>query len=333
MKVLIPFRVCVLPVLFLVSAVSYGSLSDLSEESVNSIKAIVGDEIITQGEVVKRAAVAIREAQERYQEKEFLEKLDEILKETLDELINRKVLIKEAQKLFGTDEMQMKEVEKDLDSFMKGAVKNVGSLSKYYEIAESQGINPLEKKNELKEDIMIDRIMKDNVYNKVKVQPKLLKRYYTENIDEFRQKKEVSMRQIMIKFSAHNNNKEEALSFTQQIIKRLEKGEDFPTLAKQYSDGPNAENGGLLSFDEVNEMRKDIREAVYQLKDNERSGIIASPVGYHIFKMELIKPEKVQEFEDVQEEIYKKIYREEISRLKNQYLKSLKTGIFVKVIQ
>lgn len=333
MKVLIPFRVCVLPVLFLVSAVSYGSLSDLSEERVNSIKAIVGDEIITQGEVVKRAAVAIKEAQERYQEKEFLEKLDEILKETLDELINRKVLIKEAQKLFGTDEMQMKEVEKDLDSFMKGAVKNVGSLSKYYEIAESQGINPIEKKNELKEDIMIDRIMKDNVYNKVKVQPKLLKRYYTENIDEFRQKKEVSMRQIIIKFSAHNNNKEEALSFTQQIIKRLEKGEDFPTLAKQYSDGPNAENGGLLSFDEVNEMRKDLREAVYQLKDNERSGIIASPVGYHIFKMELIKPEKVQEFEDVQEEIYKKIYREEISRLKNQYLNSLKTGIFVKVVQ
>lgn len=48
--------------------------------------------------------------------------------------------------------------------------------------------------------------------------------------------------------------------------------------------------------------------------------------------MELIKPEKVQEFEAVQEEIYKKIYREEISRLKTQYLNSLKAGVFVKVI-
>lgn len=321
------------PVVLIASPFSYGAKSDLSDESINSIKAIVGDEIITQGEIIKRAAVAIKEAQERYQEKEFLEKIDEILKETLDELINRKVLIKEAQKLFGTDEMQMKEVEKDLDSFMKGAVKNVGSLSKYYEIAEAQGINPLEKKNELKEDIMIDKIMKENVYSKVKVQPKLLRRYYNENIDEFRQKKEVSLRQIMVKFSAHDNNREKTLSLTQQILKRLEKGEDFATLAKQYSDGPNAENGGLLSFEEVNEMRKDLREAVYELKDNERSGIIASPVGYHIFKMELIKPEKVQEFEAVQEEIYKKIYREEISRLKSQYLNSLKAAIFVKVMQ
>lgn len=189
MKMLIRYSIAFLSVFFIEYAVSYGAVSDLSENSINSIKAIVGDEIITQGDVVRRAAVAIKEAQERYKEKEFLEKVDEILKDTLDELINRKVLIKEAQRIFGTDMMQMKEVEKDLDSFMKGAVKNVGSLSKYYEIAESQGINPIEKKNELKEDIMIDKIMKENVYNKVKVQPKLLRRYYTENIDEFREKK------------------------------------------------------------------------------------------------------------------------------------------------
>lgn len=208
----------------------------------------------------------------------------------------------------------------------------MGSLSKYYEIAESQGINPIEKKNELKEDIMIDKIMKENVYNKVKVQPKLLRRYYTENIDEFREKKEVSLRHIMIKFSAHNNNKEETFSVAQNVMNRIKKGEDFSALAKQYSDGQKAENGGLWTFEEVNELRKDLRDAAYNLKDNECSKIIGSPVGYHIFKMELIKPEKVQEFEAVQEEIYKKIYREEISRLKTQYLNSLKAGVFVKVI-
>lgn len=328
----IRYSVLFLSAALIASSISYGAVSDLSGNSINSIKAIVGDEIITQGDVVKHAAVAIKEAQERYQEKEFLKKVDEILKDTLDELINRKVLIKEAQRIFGTDMMQMKEVEKDLDSFMKGAVKNVGSLSKYYEIAESQGINPIEKKNELKEDIMIDKIMKENVYNKVKIQPKLLRRYYTENIDEFRQKKEVSLRHIMIKFSAHNNNKEETFSLARDVMKRIEKGEDFSALARQYSDDPNAENGGLWTFEEVNELRKDLREAAYSLKDNECSKILESPVGYHIFKMELIKPEKVQEFEEVQEEIYKKIYRDEISRLKNQYINSLKAGVFIKVV-
>ena len=317
---------------FTVSALPYAVANDVKVNSINSIKAIVDEEIITQEDVVKRAAVAIKEAQDRYRDKEFMYKIDQILKDTLEEIINRKVLIKEANKLFGTSEAMMKEVEKDLDSFVKGAVKNVGSLSKYYEIAEAQGINPIEKKNELKEDIMIDKIMKENVHDKVKVQPKLLRRYYCENIDEFRQKKEVKLRHLMVKFSAHNNNKEETLPIAQKIMKRLEKGEDFSALAKQYSDGPNTENGGLCSLEEVNELRKDLRDVVYSLKDNECSKIVESPVGYHIFKVELIKPEKIQDFEEVQDDIYKKLYREETSRLKRQYINSLKQNVFIKVI-
>jgi parvulin-like peptidyl-prolyl isomerase len=332
LKIFIKYHLLSIFIVIIAHTISYGAASNYSQQSINSIKAIVDDEIITQEDVVKHAAVAIKEAQNRYRDNELMDKIDQILKDTLEEIINRKVLFKEANKLFGTSEAMMKEVEKDLDSFVKGAVKNVGSLSKYYEIAEAQGINPIEKKNELKEDIMIDKIMKENVHDKVKVQPKLLRRYYCENIDEFRQKKEVKLRHLMVKFSAHNNNKEETFSVAQKIMKRLEKGEDFSTLAKQLSDGPNTENGGLCSFEEVNELRKDLRDVVYSLKDNECSKIIESPVGYHIFKVELIKPEKIQEFEDVQDDIYKKLYREETVRLKKQYINTLKQHVFIKVI-
>lgn len=317
---------------FVATVLSFGAANESNKNDINSIKAIVDDEIITQEEVIKRSSPAIREAQGKYQGKEFENKIGEIFKNTLDELIDRKVLIKEANKIFGTDEAKMKDLEKDLDSFVKGAVKNVGSLSKYYEISESQGINPIEKKKELREDIMIDRIVKENVYNKIIIQPKLLRCYYNENIDEFRQKKEVKLRHIMIKFSTHNNNKEETFSITHQIMKRLEKGEDFSNLAKQYSEAVHAEDGGLWSFEEVNELRKDLRDVVYSLKDNECSKIIESPVGYHIFKIELIKPAKTQEFEEVQDEIYKIIYREETFRLKHQYINSLKTGVFIKIV-
>jgi len=332
LKIFIKYYLLSIFIVIIAHTSSYGAVGNYSQNSINSIKAIVDDEIITQEDVVKRAAIAIKEAQDRYRDTELMDKIDQILKDTLEEVINRKVLIKEATKLFGTNEAMMKEVEKDLDSFVKGAVKNVGSLSKYYEISEAQGINPIEKKNELKEDIMIDKIMKENVHDKVKIQPKLLRRYYCENIDEFRQKKEVKLRHLMVKYSAHNNNKEETLSIAQKIMKRLERGEDFPTLAKQLSDGPNTENGGLCSFEEVNELRKDLRDVVYSLKDNECSKIVESPVGYHIFKVELIKPEKIQDFEEVQDDIYKKLYREETSRLKKQYINSLKQNVFIKVI-
>lgn len=321
---------------FIINVVSTccgGAVLNFNQNNINSIKAIVGDEIITQDEVVKRAAVAIKEAQERHNnDDEIIERINEILQNTLDELINRKVLIKEATRQFGTNELMMKDVEKDLDSFVKGAVKNVGSLSKYYEIAESQGINPIEKKNELKEDIMIDKIMKENVYTKVKIQPKAIRLYYREHIDEFSQKKEVKLRHIMVKFSAHNDNKDEAYSLAQKVMKLLQKGEDFVALAKQYSEGPNAEDGGLWSFEEAEELRKDLRDVVHRLKDNEYSKIVESPIGYHIFKVELVKPEMVHGFEEVQDDIYNKLYREEISKLKNQYIRGLKAGVFIKIV-
>jgi len=310
----------------------YASTLNFDKNNINSIKAVVDDQIITQGEVIKHASVAIKEAQERYKGDDIIDKINEILANTLDELIDRKVLIKEATKTYGTDEAAKKEVEKDLDSFVKGAVKNVGSLSKYYEIAEAQGISPIEKKNELKEDIMIDKIMKEHVYNKIKIQPKEMKLYYNEHIDEFSQKKEVQLRHIMIKFSAHNNKKEETLPIAQKILKLLKGGKDFAALAKQFSEGPNAENGGLWSFEEAEELMKDLRDVVHRLNDNEYSGIVESPIGYHIFKKELVKPEKIQKFEEVQSDIYSKLYREEITRLKRNYIKSLKAGVFIKIV-
>lgn len=80
-------------------------------------------------------------------------------------------------------------------------------------------------------------------------------------------------------------------------------------------------------------MRKELRDVVNSLKDNEYSKITESPVGYHIFKVELIRPEVVKKFEDVQDEIYKKLYREEIGRLKKKYILDLREDAFIKVIK
>jgi len=86
-----------------------------------------------------------------------------------------------------------------------------------------------------------------------------------------------------------------------------------------------------MSPEETNELRKDLRDIACNLKDNEYSKILESPVGYHIFRMELNRPEMTQPFETVQDEIYKKLYKEEISRLKRLYIDSLKAGLFIKV--
>ena len=50
--------------------------------------------------------------------------------------------------------------------------------------------NPLKKRAELKKDLLIEEIMRENVYRKIVVTPKGIKRYYKDHIDEFSMKRE-----------------------------------------------------------------------------------------------------------------------------------------------
>ncbi|MBE7547596.1 MAG: hypothetical protein HS127_10835 [Planctomycetia bacterium] len=70
----------------------------LNKNNLGFIRAVVDEAIITQDEVIKRSAAAIREARSKYSEEEFAKNIEKILEYTLEELIDRKLLVKEAQK-------------------------------------------------------------------------------------------------------------------------------------------------------------------------------------------------------------------------------------------
>jgi len=158
---------------------------EVNAENLNAVRVIVNGEIITEFDVRKRSYEAFRIAAQKYSQSELEQKEHEIIENAIDELIDRKILVQEAKKLLIEKPEKAEEIEKNVDSFVKGAVDEVGSLYKFYELAHKQGINPLKKRAELKEDLMIEEIMRDNVYRKIIVTPKEIKLYYQEHTDEF----------------------------------------------------------------------------------------------------------------------------------------------------
>ncbi len=69
-----------------------------------------------------------------------------------------------------------------------------------------------------------------------------------------------------------------------EIKKLLDQGKDFSALAKERSQGPNAERGGDLGPIEKGDLLPELDAAIRKLKKNQISGIIKSDLGYHIFK-------------------------------------------------
>lgn len=306
-----------------------GGMRLAAADEAGAIVAVINDKIITEYDVAKRAAIAVTEVEKKYSGAQLDQIKRQLSQDVINELIDRNVLVIEAERVFSSDESKKEEINKEMDAFLKGAVREVGSISKFYEIASKQGINPAEKKVELREDLMIDKIMREHVYTKVSVPPKDARKYYNDHIDEYQEAKKVKLRQILIRFSEYNT-KGEAEWMARQLLGRLKQGEDFATLAENYSQEPRASKGGLWDFDGVDSLRKELRDEAFRMKEGEMSPILESSVGYHIIKVEKVKPAIVRSFQSVQEEIFQKLELEYTINLRKTYIEKLKQNVVIK---
>ena len=304
-------------------------LYQTSADNLNAVRVIVNGEIITEFDIRREVAEAFQIARQKYGDIGLQQKEREILSKGIDELIDRKILVQEAKKVVLADPAKAEELEKNLDAFVKGAIEEVGSLYKFYELAHKQGINPLKKRAELKEDLLIEEIMRDNVYRKIVVTPKGIKRYYQEHTDEFSREGSLSFRQILIKFSGYKT-REDTKSVAEDILNRLKNGEEFEDLAKELSRGPHSDEGGLWESDEVKDFRKDLVAKISKLKEGEISPMIDSSLGHHIFKIEEIIPAQTLTFQQAQNEIRNMLFREGFVKKKKEYLNKLRKNVVIK---
>jgi parvulin-like peptidyl-prolyl isomerase len=73
----------------------------------------------------------------------------------------------------------------------------------------------------------------------------------------------------------------------EDILKRVQAGEDFAALAKEFSEDPGSRaQGGDLGWFGRGVMVKEFEDAAFALKQGEVSGVVESPFGYHIIKLE-----------------------------------------------
>jgi peptidyl-prolyl cis-trans isomerase D len=82
-------------------------------------------------------------------------------------------------------------------------------------------------------------------------------------------------------------------------------GKNFADLVKQYSDEQGAAQGGDLGWITRGQLMPALDAPVFALKKGDVSGIIESPLGYHIFKVDDVKEEKKTDLKEATPEIAK----------------------------
>ncbi|HRO66067.1 MAG TPA: peptidyl-prolyl cis-trans isomerase [Pseudobdellovibrionaceae bacterium] len=119
-----------------------------------------------------------------------------------------------------------------------------------------------------------------------------LRRYFEEHRAQFRKRERIYIRQIV--------TDDEAKA---ELLKAELKKTDFAALAKKYSLAPEASNGGLVGW--VEKGNVDFFDSAFSQNTGTVGGVVKSPFGYHLIKVEKKLPPSPGSFDEARPEILK----------------------------
>ena len=137
--------------------------------------------------------------------------------------------------------------------------------------------------------------------------------YYENNLDRFVTNEERKSSHILVAIDEDTTD-EQAAELIKEIQSKLET-ETFEELAKQYSDDPgSAAQGGDLGWAETGLFVPEFESALFSMNVGDTSEAVKTDFGYHLIRMDDIKPGQQQAFEDIEYELeleYSRLLAEE----------------------
>lgn len=209
----------------------------------------------------------------------------QIKKKVLDELINKKLMLQEAerQKVTVTEE----EINSEVARYKSGYTEK-----DFQNILQKQGVDYQQWLQIKKENLIVGKFLHSDIFANIEVSEAEINQYYQEHQNQYQIPEAVRVRQIV------TDTKEKA----ENIYDRLMRGENFANLARNLSISPERKEGGDLGFIPKGTYPK-VFDICFQMKPGEISQIIPSNYGYHIFKVIEFKPATQKKSFEVYEEI------------------------------
>jgi peptidyl-prolyl cis-trans isomerase C len=231
----------------------------------------------------------------------------DLKREILNKMIEREVILQEASRL-GV-EASSDEVESRVKSLLTDY-----SQKELDRALERENVNFKGWKLRIKEGLMIDKLIYQEINSKIVVTDKEIQEYYNQHKEEFHQPDQIRALQIVVE------KEEEAY----KVLEELSSGKDFKKLAQEKSISPDALEGGDLGFFSKGEMPEEFDNIVFKLKKGEISNIVISPYGFHIFKVIDKRKGGVKRLSSASEKIKKKLMMQKQNERFRIWVKGLK---------
>jgi peptidyl-prolyl cis-trans isomerase SurA len=296
---------------------------------VEEVVARVNNDIITRSELDKARSSAADGAREdcngRCTPEQLQVAVEDSQKYALRDLIDQSLL---AQRGKDMDINVEPEVVKQLDQIrQKNNLKDLDDLEK---AVSSSGVNWEDFKNNIKNRILTQEVIRREVGSHINITHDEEMKYYEEHKKDFVRPEQVALSAIEIKTEGKKESEiPELKAKAQKLLDRVKEGEDFGELAKRFSDGATAQQGGYLGQYKRGELSKELEDIVFKMNRNQLTDVIETKQGFLVLKVLEHYEEGEQSFEKVENEIQDHLYQQKMEPALREYLKTLREQSYV----
>jgi peptidyl-prolyl cis-trans isomerase SurA len=259
------------------------------------------------------------------------DKVDEVYKEKqkdlLRDLIDQALLVERAKDMAISVETDL---IKRLDELRKQ--NNLGSMEEMEKEVEKQGLGWEDLKTQIRNNLLTQEVIRREVGSHINIPNDEVKKYYEEHQKDFVRPEQVVLYEIFL--STGGKSPEEVSSVekkAEDLRNRVVKGEDFNEIAKHFSEGSTATDGGLLGTFEHGQLDKQLEDIVFKMNKGQMTDVIQTKTGFEVLKVEAHFEAGLQPQDKVENEIMNRIYSQKMIPTMREYLSQLREQSYVMV--
>jgi peptidyl-prolyl cis-trans isomerase SurA len=293
--------------------------------TVEEIIARINDQIITKSDYDRAQAESDQELRSKGAN---MQDISESHKELLRNLIDQQLWLAKGKELGITGET---ELVNRLNEIRKQY--NLATMEDLEKAAKEQNLSFEDFKANIRNQIVTQQVMRDQVGRKIAPTPGEIQRYFDAHKQEYAQPESVKLGEILISTGTDDPKKlADAKAKADDIEARLHAGGDFSQLARSFSEGTTAAEGGDLGQYKHGQLNALFEEKTFGLKTGDVTEPILTKQGYVILKVNQHVPGGVPQFKDVENDVEQNYFEEKAGPAMRQYLAQMRdeAAIFIK---
>jgi len=326
-----------------------------SGQTVEEIITRVNNQIITRSEF-QRSKDQLRDQVKQENSKDPDAAYAEREKDILRDLIDQDLLLDKGKDLSITGDTDL---IKRLDQMRKEM--KLESLEELEKEATKQGVSWEDFKQNMRNQIITQKVIGEEVSSHLSVTKEEEQKFYDDHKNDMEQPEAIRLSEILVapKTAAPapaagtdpnappaappSNDPNAAVDEPAQaaalsaaeakaddLLKQIRAGAAFEDIAKKFSDGPSAADGGNLGSFERGKLAKQIEDQTFALKTGEITDVIRTKQGFVILKVVEHQQAGIPSLKDVLPRIQDQLYYQKLQPALRVYLTKLREDAYIK---